>query len=153
MLGIAEPKIFVVTALFIAFAVVASGCLGGQQVSLTPPVATFVGHLRGGPSEGEDPIMCDWLENEGQARLVLYPPGWDVLYEPTRLVDPAGMVVAREGDLVKVSGTLDPTGQSLCFPGSSKVGPMIGADRVEVLTPTESDGSAHHQGATSALIE
>src|SRR5262245_6167787 len=122
---------FILSVAFpVVTALIASGCIGGYEVVQGPPVVQFVGRLTATAS-------CDWLEDEnGAVRVVIYPLGWEVAPDPTRLLDAKGHVVAREGDVLRVSGTLDPTGQSLCFPGGTKVGPVMGVDSVEVLATT-----------------
>jgi hypothetical protein len=41
-----------------------------------------------------------------QRRTALWPAGYTVAFSPTRLIDPAGHVVAREGDWITVGGGL-----------------------------------------------
>ena len=68
------------------------------------------GHLAGDPDVDGS---CLWIEDsprvvEGEARETLtpvkWPHGYAAAFDPPRLLDPDGRVVATEGDLVRMAG-------------------------------------------------
>jgi hypothetical protein len=67
-------------------------------------VATLVGdpELDGG---------CVWLRQGGVDLSVLWPPGYAAEFNPARVIDASGNVVAQEGDQVELTGSFaaDPT--------------------------------------------
>jgi hypothetical protein len=110
----------------------AAGCFvaGGSIVTEPPqPTVVVIGRFAAGPTDAADPVMCEWLEDDnGNRTFVIYPTGWDVAYEPLRLLDGGGRVIAREGDKIRVTGRADDFGVSLCAPGKP-----LSAETVEVL--------------------
>lgn len=47
---------------------------------------------------------CVWLEDAGSRFAVLWPPGYSARFDPLRLVNERGDVIAREGDLIRSGG-------------------------------------------------
>lgn len=91
----------------------AAGCIPGPVVEETPGPITLEGRLTSGRLGQLD---CVWLvDDDGHRVEIRYPAGWRVHLDPVRLVDPAGRVVAREGDLIAVGGP-DREGRSICGP-------------------------------------
>jgi hypothetical protein len=70
-----------------------------------------------GPATDPDPSFdCTWLEDAtGHRVVVIYPPGWDERFNPTRILDATGAVFAVEGDLVRVTYVPEGIGASACF--------------------------------------
>lgn len=70
---------------------------------------------------------CAWLENDEGRFEVRYPDGYEVAFEPVRLVGPDGDTVAEEGDVVRVRGRIGGDVVTVC-----QVGTVF--DAQEVLT-------------------
>ena len=86
-----------------------SGCIPGAEVVEGPAPAVLTGRLEG-VIEGAD--ECAWLTDaKGRRTSVFYPPGWEVRFNPLRLLDDAGRVVAREGDVLRVRGHVPAGGE------------------------------------------
>ena len=104
------------------------GCVPGYPVEETypePAELTVIGTLAGVRSQAEE---CVWLIDRARTKFhLVLPAGWSVTYGPVRLTDPAGVLFARDGDLLRVSG---PTvvGESAC----SSQPPFI-VERIEKL--------------------
>lgn len=104
--------------------------MGGTTVVQGPAIGSLTGRLTGGLSPDPDPYDCAWLVTPDGGHIdVMYPVGWEVLYDPVRLIDPTGTIVATEGDIVRVMGPVGGIGESGC----SELMPFS-ADTVEVLT-------------------
>jgi hypothetical protein len=87
------------------------GCVPGELVVETPRRVALVGRLQEGRVGEWD---CAWLvDADGRRFSVDYPPDWDLLLHPVRLVDPSGRVAAKDGDIIRVSGP-EVIGESLC---------------------------------------
>jgi hypothetical protein len=70
---------------------------------------------------------CAWVETDDGTRYeVMWPQGYEVTWHPLELRGPDGAVVARDGDEVRVSGTVAEDMASICM-----VGPIVQADTVE----------------------
>lgn len=89
------------------------------MVTSSHEIASFTGRVVSGQATNSDfEFECLWLEDATGRRLeVMYPPGWDELHSPARILDPSGEVFAREGDLVRVTYIADGIGASACSPG------------------------------------
>jgi hypothetical protein len=109
-----------------AISVTTLACWGGRSVTTTFSPASYEGRLQGGVSAGPEHGDCLWLETASGRRVdVIFPDGWDARFHPLELVDATGRVVARDGDLLRVTGEIGPGGgESACtsgppFPASS----------------------------------
>jgi hypothetical protein len=60
------------------------------------------GRLTGGVAA--DGTYCVWLTDRGEPQAVLWPPGYRARLDPLEILDPDGQIVAREGDMLVVSG-------------------------------------------------
>jgi hypothetical protein len=104
------------------------GCGPGYTVEETypkPAELTVTGTLAGVRTQAEE---CVWLiDRAGDKFDLVLPSGWSVAYGSVRLIDPAGVVFAEDGDMLRVSG---PTvfGVSACSPG-----PPFIVERIEKL--------------------
>lgn len=68
---------------------------------------------------------CAWLDT-GDARYeVAYPEGYEIVFDPVRLVGPSGDTVATEGEVVAVRGRVGGDLMSVC-----QVGSVFEADEV-----------------------
>lgn len=77
---------------------------------------------------GGDPQLeggCSWLDTEDGRFEVLYPEGYDIAFEPVRLLDPEGDTVAEEGDEVRLRGRVSGDIVTVC-----QVGTVFEADEV-----------------------
>jgi hypothetical protein len=73
----------------------------------------------------EHGVVCAWLgDKENPTRW----PGWSVRLHPTVLLDPAGIVVAHEGDMVSGGGGTVATAdaQSRCGPAGASIWDIAG---------------------------
>lgn len=70
---------------------------------------------------------CAWLETEDGRFEVMYPDGYEVAFDPLRLLGPGGETLAEEGQTIRVEGAQAPDMVSVC-----QVGPLFEA--TEVLT-------------------
>ena len=90
------------------------GCVPGHFVVETypePAELTLIGTLAGVRSQTEE---CLWLIDRALTKFdLVLPTGWSIAYGPVRVTDPAGVLFAKDGDLLRVSG---PTviGESSC---------------------------------------
>jgi hypothetical protein len=93
------------------------GCGPGYTVEETypkPAELTVTGTLTGVRSQAEE---CVWIVDASGTKFdLVLPTGWSVAYAPVRLTDPAGVLFARDGDTIRVSG---PTvfGETMCASG------------------------------------
>jgi len=111
----------------IGLGVVAAGCIPGELVEQTPRPLSLEGTLQQGRVDGWE---CAWLIDARGRRIdVMYPPGWDVKFDPVRLVAASGQVVAEEGDVIRVAGP-ESIGDSVCSHD------VFSADTVDVITPS-----------------
>jgi hypothetical protein len=103
-------------ATLLLIAISGSGCdNGGFTATTSHELRTLTGRLVAGSSAGPDRIPCAWLEDAaGNRTTVFYPDGWDVLFDPVRLIDPKGEVFASAGDFLTVTGPTDGVGGSVC---------------------------------------
>lgn len=91
---------------------------------------TLAGRL-GGDAQLEG--GCDWLDDasarrpdEQRARYdPFWPKGYSVTFDPVRLWDPDGRLVAREGDVVRVRGRVRSDVMTVC-----QVGPVFEVSRI-----------------------
>lgn len=59
-----------------------------------------------------------WFEEPFGRRVdIFWPDGWDQDFDPLRLSDDTGRVVAGEGDVLTVTGPVDAIGDSIGSPG------------------------------------
>jgi hypothetical protein len=73
----------------------------------TEPGASPGGVVVDGRIEASPNSPCLELTPTGHPPIALaWPPGYSATFQPLRVYDPAGAVVAAEGDQVEVSGTL-----------------------------------------------
>ena len=104
------------------------GCVPGATETTRRELTVVVGQLVSGRSDDGE-FRCVWLQDDtGHRTEVIFFDGWDYVFDPLRLVDTSGNVVAREGDWIRVTGPADRLGASVCSPG-----PPLPADTVEVL--------------------
>jgi len=90
-------------------------------VAYAARLARSGGTLAGGPRPGGQ--YCVWLVDRGMTLAVIWPRGYRARLNPLEIVNPAGTVIAREGDTLTVVGGLidvDPSrpcslGQSSAF--------------------------------------
>lgn len=68
---------------------------------------------------------CAWVAVDGQRYEVLWPEGYEIAFDPLRLLDPSGSQVAAEGDQVTVAGAPAEGMASTC-----QVGPLFRADQM-----------------------
>lgn len=94
----------VLTVMLLALLLVACG----EDAAVTPPpdepepTGMLEGTLSGDAQlEGG----CAWLETDDGRYEVLYPTGYEVAFDPLRLLGPDGETVAEEGEAVTVRGT------------------------------------------------
>lgn len=123
-----SPRARPLAALLISV-VLLSGCIPGHTVEEPMPgqgEVTVTGTLAGVRTHEEE---CVWLIDRTGRKYDLWwlPTGWSVAYEPTRLIDPAGVVYARDGDTLRVSGP-GGVGESGCAPG-----PPLVVEHIEKL--------------------
>lgn len=105
------------------------GCIGGTIVTSSPTIATLQGQLASGIVELDgNAFDCTWLIDRDGRKFDVVIRGLESRYQPLRLVDETGHVVAREGDWLSVSYNADAIGDSVCSPGV-----FIGADSFDVL--------------------
>lgn len=86
----------------------------GQQLS---PAARSGGRLTG--SVAADGTYCVWLSDRGEPQAVLWPPGYRARLDPLEILDPDGQIVAREDDMLVVSGGTVPVDPAPCTLGQS----------------------------------
>lgn len=105
-------------------AVLLAACRGGGE-----PTADLVGTL-GGDRQLEG--GCAWLDVTPERSAVdaervqpSWPEGYQIRFEPVRLIGPGGQVVAEAGDVLRVDGTLRPDLVTVCM-----VGPVFQVTRV-----------------------
>lgn len=70
---------------------------------------------------GGDPRLeggCAWLDTDDGRFEVLYPPGYEIMFEPVRLVDADGDTLAEEGETVRVRGRVAKDRMSICQVGA-----------------------------------
>lgn len=60
---------------------------------------------------------CAWVDTAGGRYQVLWPTGYEILFDPVRLEGPDGEVVAEEGDTLRVDGRTAPDMMSVCMTG------------------------------------
>lgn len=61
---------------------------------------------------------CAWLDTEDGRFEVLYPDGYEVAFDPVRLLDPEGQTVAEQGDALRVEGQVTEDRMSVCQVGT-----------------------------------
>jgi hypothetical protein len=99
---------------------VASACLPGHSVSKGGELVQITGRLGGellnDGSPGGDP--CVWLvEPDGKRTYLFLLDDAMVQFQPLRLLDATGSVLAHEGDTVTVNGPSGGVGFTSCSPG------------------------------------
>lgn len=94
----------------------------GAEPSAGPATSELTGVLGGDPTLE---VGCAWLEVDGRRYEVVWPRGYEVAFDPLRLLGPEGEEVAAAGDEVTVVGTPAEGMASIC-----QVGPMFRADQV-----------------------
>ena len=87
---------------------------GGHQPAFA---ARSGGRVTGGVTA--DGTYCVWLTDRGEPEAVLWPPGYRARLGPLEILDPDGQIVAREGDMLIVSGGTVPVDPALCNLGQS----------------------------------
>lgn len=103
--------------LLAALALFETACLPGYTVTEGGEPVTVTGQLRGELLNRSLP--CVWLEDRaGDRTYLILPPDVTAAFNPTRLVDAAGSVVATEGEIVTVTGPQGGVGDTSCSPGS-----------------------------------
>jgi hypothetical protein len=69
---------------------------------------------------GGDPQLeggCAWLDADGGRYEVIWPDGYEIGFDPLRLLGPDGETVATEGEVVRVRGRLATDVVSICQVG------------------------------------
>ena len=138
MLHISRMKSFFAALGTTCLVVSSLACVPGYEVTTCLPapgatscgeVVSFTGRLVVEPVEFDgETFDCDSLVGADGRRLALiYPPGWDERYRPFRLIDATGHVVAREGDVLRITYVTGGIGESVC-PGE-----VHAAETVEVV--------------------
>jgi hypothetical protein len=118
--------------LFLVTLVAIARCSGGMTVTSSQRMGSLTGHLIGGRSPGGGDVECMWLEEPSGRRVdIFWPDGWDQDFDPLRLSDGTGRVVASEGDVLTVTGPVDGIGDSICSPGV-----VFLAETVEIVART-----------------
>ena len=87
---------------------------GGHQPAFA---ARSGGRVAGGVTA--DGTYCVWLTDRGELEAVLWPPGYWARLDPLEILDPDGQIVAREGDMLIVSGGTVPVDPAPCNLGQS----------------------------------
>lgn len=70
---------------------------------------------------GGDPSLeggCAWLDTGDGRFEVMYPRGYEVAFDPVRLVGPDGDTIAEEGETVHVRGRVAEDRMSICQVGA-----------------------------------
>jgi hypothetical protein len=113
-----------------------AGCIPGTVVTTSHEIASFAGRVvSGSATHGTTTFDCTWLDDGSGRRLqVIYPPGWDDRFNPTRIIDATGAVFAREGDLIRVTYVTDGIGESVC-PGLTVAAETVERVRGPTHTP------------------
>lgn len=93
--------------LITAFVLAAVGCAhageGGQQ----PPSASTpasLGALLVGRLQGDAVHRCAWIGTRGEGVQVRWPRRYRIRFEPLRVEDARGRIVARWGDWIRMGG-------------------------------------------------
>lgn len=86
----------------------------GQTGAAEEPV-TLEGTL-GGDADLEG--GCAWLETDDGRYEVMYPDGYEIAFDPLRLLGPDGDTIAAEGEPVRVGGTVGDDMVSACQVGT-----------------------------------
>lgn len=86
----------------------------GQSGAVEEPV-TLEGTL-GGDAELEG--GCAWLDTDEGRFEVMYPAGYQVAFDPLRLLGPDGDTIAAEGEALRVEGTVGDDMVSACQVGT-----------------------------------
>lgn len=81
-----------------------------------------------------------WLGERREA--MVWPDGWRVAFNPTRLIDPSGEVFALEGDFLRVGGGLDAQDR---FSITSKIDRRTSAER-KADAQAEADEASKRRG-------
>lgn len=68
---------------------------------------------------------CAWLEADQDRYDVLYPDGYEIAFDPVRLLGPDGATVAADGEVVRVRGQVADDLMTVC-----QVGTVFRADEV-----------------------
>ena len=115
--NLSSPRARLLAALVVSMLLLVS-CIPGHTVEEPMPglgEVTVTGTLTGVRTQAEE---CVWLIDGTGRKFDLWwlPTGWSVDYEPIRLIDPAGAIFAREGDMLRVSGP-GGVGESGCASG------------------------------------
>lgn len=97
----------------VLIAVLVLGCdRGGTTLTEGPTKETLSGLLVGGSMNGID---CAWIEEpSGRPVEVFWPDQWRTEYDPVAVYDQNGIIIAKEGDTVTLSGFFSEVGASLC---------------------------------------
>lgn len=104
----------------------------GQEPALTPPADPADDEPTAEPDDREGTEMlegtlggdaqleggCAWLEADDGRYEVLYPDGYQIVFDPVRLLDPDGDTIAEEGDALRVSGQVAADRMSVCQVGT-----------------------------------
>lgn len=69
-----------------------------------------------------DPVLeggCAWVETgDGERYEVMWPDGYRIEFDPLQLVGPGDEVVARSGEQVEVTGSVERDMASICMVGT-----------------------------------
>jgi hypothetical protein len=117
-------------AWLLAVAIVAVACGPGTIVTTTMTIGSVEGRLVAGSVDWEgQQFECAWLEDATGRRFdVMFPPGWEVTFDPLRIDDTTGRAIASEGDEIRVTYIAEGVGATVCSPDV----PLV-AETVEVL--------------------
>lgn len=112
-------------AIAIAIQPAVLGCVppGGTVIENTPRTVVLVGQF------GADGKDCPWISSGGQRTYLLLPSSLTVSIGPAELKDPSGLVVAKAGDAIRVTGALQ-EGVTAC-----STTPPFPVDTLERISP------------------
>jgi hypothetical protein len=106
-------------AVVLLVAPVLAGCPGpteeGPVTAPEPEPADLEGTL-GGDADLEG--GCAWLDVDDERYEVFWPEGYEVAFDPVRLLGPDGETVAEEGEVVRVRGEVAEDVVTICMVGT-----------------------------------
>lgn len=71
---------------------------------------------------------CAWLDTDEGRFEVMYPEGYEIAFDPVRLLGPDGDTIAREGETLRVRGRVAGDVMSICQVGTIFQATEVGAD-------------------------
>jgi hypothetical protein len=98
--------------LILATVILASGC-AGETIMQGPAQVELLGTLAGERIQSRECLLL--IDSANVKWHLVVPAGWTVRFEPVRVIDPDGSLVAEDGDRVEVRGP-SVTGDTSCSP-------------------------------------